>query len=314
MQMIFRHAVVALAASLSTGVACANDLFNFTTVQDTDWTEAGLGGLRGTGTGAITLAGITGTVSKAYLYWHGPTSSSDPNANAGVSFAGTGIVGTQIGFSDDNFWNFDNSQAYRADVTSLVSGNGSYTLAGFRKGTTVEINGASLIVFFDDGNSTNNRDVVLFNGNDANWPNPFDAIGWNTTLSGINYSGGSASIHFHVSDGQDFAGADDGNLTLNGTSIANGDIFNGSTTPFAAGGVSNGKLWDIRSFDATSFLTAGPNSFNIQLNNVTDALSLVAVAIDLPAGAAPPIPEPGTWALMLAGLAGVGWTVRRRKA
>lgn len=313
--------VVALAGLLVCAGAGASDLRYFDTVFDTDWTSAGLGGLRGDGTGSITLSGVGGPVTRAYLYWHGPTNSSDASANASVSFAGSAITGSNIGFSDDNFWNAANSQAYRADVTSLVSGSGSYALTNFIKPGTAEINGASLVVFYNDGNAANNRDVVLFDGNDANFANSFDALGWNTTLAGINYSSGTASVQLHVSDGQDFAGADDGNLRINGTTVASGDIFNGNTTPFAAGGVSNGKLWDIDSFAATAFLSPGGNSLNIQLDSVNDALSLVLAAIDLPAGAAPPsptdpvpaIPEPSTYALILAGLASIGWIARRKR-
>ena len=305
--------VVALAACAATGAASANDLFNFTTVQNTDWTQAGLGGMRGVGSGTIALSGVTGAVTKAYLYWHGPTNSIDPLANAAVSFGGSNINGTNIGFSDNNFWGFRNSQAYRANVTSLVTGNGNYALANFTK-PGVEINGASLIVFFDDGNSANNRDVVLFNGNDANFHNPFDADGWNSTLSGINYAGGNASISFHVSDGQNFNPHDDGTLNLNGSALAEGGIFQGDSTPFSTGGVANGKLWDIKTFDVTSFLSPGPNSLNIQMTAVNDALSLVVAAIDLPAGAAPPVPEPSTYLMLLAGLGGIGAVMRRRRA
>ena len=306
----------AMAGLLICSAASASDLSYFDTVFDTDWTSAGLGGLRGDGTGSITLSGVSGPVTRAYLYWHGPTNSSDASANAAVSFAGTAINGSNIGFSDDNFWDAANSQAYRADVTSLVSGNGSYALANFVKAGTAEINGASLVVFYNDGNAANSRDVVLFDGNDANFANTFDALGWNTTLSGINYSSGTASVQLHVSDGQDFSGPDDGNLRINGTTVASGDIFNGNTTPFAAGGVSNGKLWDINSFAATAFLSPGSNALNIQLDSVNDALSLVLAAIDLPAGAAPPvpaIPEPQTYALMLMGLGAVAWATRKRR-
>lgn len=313
--------VAAVASLLICGAAGASDLTYFDTVFDTDWASAGLGGLRGDGTGSITLSGVGGPITRAYLYWHGPTNSTSSLANASVSFAGTAITGSNIGFSDDNFWDAANSQAYRADVTSLITGNGSYALANFQKPDVAEINGASLVVFFSDGNAANNRDVVLFNGNDANFANEFDALGWNTTLAGINYSTGTASVQLHVSDGQDFSGADDGNLRINGTTVANGDIFNGNTTPFAAGGVSNGKLWDINSFAATAFLTPGANSLNVQLDSVNDALSLVLAAIDLPAGAAPPsptdpvpaIPEPSTYALMLAGLASMTWMARRQR-
>ena len=161
------------------------------------------GPMRGVGEGAIELTGITGTVSAAYLYWHGPTSSNDPASNAQVVFGDTSITGTNIGTSGDNFWDAFNSQAYRADVTTLVTGNGSYALSGFLK-ERADINGASLIVFFDDGNAANNRDIVLLDGNDANWDNPNDLYGWTASLPGLRYIGGEASVTLHVSDGQDF--------------------------------------------------------------------------------------------------------------
>lgn len=312
-----RHQIaIAAAALLAAAGAQANDIGTFVTVQNTDWTQAGVGGMRGNpNPSAITLAGISGTVTKAYLYWAGPTNSTLPTANANVTFAGTDILGTNIGFSQDNFWSYDNSQAYRADVTSLVAGNGSYSLTNFRK-TDAEINGASLIVFFDDGNAANNRDVVLFNGNDANFDNPFDAAGWNPSLPGINYTSGTASISLHVSDGQDFGPMDDGPLTLNGTVIADGGTFQGDSTPFTAGStVTNGSLWDIKTFDATSFLSPGANTFNLHLGQTQDALALIVAAIDLPVGSAPVVnvPEPETYALMLAGLAALGAVTRRRR-
>ena len=119
------HKLAALALALGSSMAFANDIQYFTTVTNTDWTEAGVGGMRGVGTGDIALSGVTGTVTRAYLFWHGPTNSIDPGVNAAVNFNGTNITGTNIGFSSDNFWNFQNSQAYRANVTGLVSGNRS---------------------------------------------------------------------------------------------------------------------------------------------------------------------------------------------
>ena len=55
--------------------------------------------------------------------------------NSAVTFAGTDIrPGTFLGVSSDNCWGFENSLAYRADVTSLVSGNGVFALTNFTKG------------------------------------------------------------------------------------------------------------------------------------------------------------------------------------
>lgn len=173
-------------------------------------------------------------MTEAYLYWHGLTNTTNSNVIADVTFNGTGISGSFLGISSDNCWGFANSMAYRANVTALVTGNGNYSLTNFLK-TGANINGASLIVFFNDGNGANNRDVVMFNGNDSNISNSYDADGWNITLAGINYSSGQASAQFHVGDGQTFGDA---------RFIAN------STTLVPAGGV----------FRVIRFLTSVPTA------------------------------------------------------
>jgi len=315
----FKLVVGAIAATTIVASASATDLALFKTIYGTDFAAAGYGGMRGLGTGTVSLSGVSGTVSEAYLFWHGPSNASStaaPTANANVTFNGTNVTGTFLGISSDNCWGFSNSLAYRADVTSLVTGNGSYSLSNFIKPNGIDVNGVSLIVFFNDGNSANNRDVVMFNGNDSNIQNPFDALGWNITLAGINYSSGNANAQFHVSDGQTFA---DAAVIANGVTIAPaGSVFNGASVPKGAGGPSNGGLWDIRDFSVTSLLNPGLNTLNITSGQVSDCLSCVMIAIDLPAGAAPPppngTPEPGSLALLGgAMLAGFGARRIRRK-
>jgi hypothetical protein len=139
--------------------ASANDLTPFTTVFDTDFTAAGVGGLRGTGSGTLNVTGIAGPVSQSYLYWAGPTNSTDPNINANVTVAGQSVTGTNIGFSQDNFWGFTNSQAYQATTTSIINANGNYALSNFNKLPTAEVNGAGALIFYNNASSADNRDV-----------------------------------------------------------------------------------------------------------------------------------------------------------
>jgi hypothetical protein len=263
-------------------------------------------GLRDVGAGIMNVSGITGPVTQSLLFWHGPTNFTDPNVNANVNVNGTAVTGTNIGFSQDNFWASANSQAYRADVTSLVTGNGPVTLSNFQKTTVAgctspcaQVNGAALFAFYDSGVSTNKRDVVLFEGNDSNFASSFDPAGWDFTLSGINYTSGSAFLTLYVSDGQDFGPNDDGTLRVNGVPLATGGIFQGVAPKAPGAGVSNGSLTDIVTYDITSFLTPGTNSLHVTLDaGFDDALSAIVAAVDLPAGAAPPVaPEPGTYLL-----------------
>ena len=251
-------------------------------VSNTDVAEFGTGGMRGGGTGTINVSGVTAPVLHALLFWHGPTNSSNPAANASVTFAGTPVTGTNIGVDSDNCWGFVNSQAYRADVTGLVTGNASYALSDFTKPgpPAVDINGVSLVVFYDDGNSSNDRNAVAWNGNDSN---VFDSE-WDETIPGVPYPGsGSASLDLIVGDGQSFA---DGKVDVNGTTIAGpGAVFQGLVGPNYSGNPSGatGSLWDMNTFDITSLLDPGSNTLNITSPASVDCLSLVVAMANVPA-------------------------------
>jgi hypothetical protein len=290
---------VAVCGALTTAAlpAQANSLAAFATVPNTDFAWAGYGGMRGIGTGTITVAGVTGTVTYAVLIWQGPTNNTtDDAANAAVTFNGSPVTGTNIGNSSDNCWGFSNSRAYQANVTSLVTGNGAYSLANFVKGApaNADINGVSLLVFYNDGNPSNNRDYAIFLGNDSNQPNSYDPAGWSATLNGITYASGTATMRLIVADGQTFS---DNGYAINATTvIPGGNNFEGNTVPNGAGGpvtAAGNGLWDHSAADITARLTVGNNNLALtSVDSSSDCLSLVGAIFDLPGGSAPPGPPP----------------------
>jgi hypothetical protein len=282
------------------------------TAMNTDIAEFGYGGMRantgggtdGDGTGSITVSGITGPVTKALLYWNGPTSSSDLNSNASVTFAGTPITGTNIGTASSNCWEnvgYTNSQSYAANVTGLVAGNGSYSLADFVKrdqneNIYADINGVALVVFYNDGNTGNDRNVVLWNGNDSNvlpydsqtqtWP----VDGWNETLTGVPGSSSGGSLDLIVSDGQ--TASDDAVIVNTTTIVGSGNIFQGNSTP-AGSADASGDLWDIAQEPLpSSLLMSNSNTLNITSGLVSDCLSLVVAAANIPVSSEPVIESP----------------------
>jgi hypothetical protein len=260
--------------------------------QNVDLKEFGYGGMRNDGTGSISVSGITGTVERAVLYWNGPTDSSNPAVNASVNFAGQPVIGTNTGIASDNCWGYTNSQSYRADVTNIVNGDGSYSLGNFVKpnvsdpnGYDANINGVALYVFYSDGDSSNDRNAVVWSGNDSNVVFGSEPAGWDETLTSVSYPGGSASLDFVVSDGQT---ADDPQLLVNGQELAPvGPIFSGST----GGGSfnSNGSLWDVKSFDISSLLTQATTSVHVttgtEPSGTEDCISAVAIAVNTPVSA-----------------------------
>lgn len=277
------------------------------TFLGTDFVSAGYGGMRGgDGTGLITLSGVTGTVTSALLYWHGP--QDEAGSNASVLFAGNAVTGVSLGRASDNLWGFAHSEAYRADVTALVLGDGDYDLANFIKPGLAEINGVSLLVAFDDGDASNNRDILLFEGNDSNVGDGADPDGWEAPLGSFTYSGGDVVLELGVADGQDVF--DDAAIEVNGVELVpTGAIFDGASVPNGPTAADTaGGLWDIRKFEIDSQLAPGFNEIELSSFVEQDALSLVHVVVNLPAGTSPVpppdrVPEGGRgWALLVASL------------
>jgi hypothetical protein len=112
------------------------------------------------------------------------------------------------------------------------------------------------------------------------------------------------SITFNFGDA---GGDDDGTVEIRAYSIGDmGDTFLGSVTDTYPAGFADGKSLTLNFAGANYFVartydTNSPNSIYWDISAITSASSPV------------PVPEPSTWALMLAGFLGVGWTSRRAR-
>lgn len=278
--------------------ASAKPIAHVRTIQRVDWTSAGVGGVGG-GSGTISLTGVTGAVERAFLYWHGIDRQVFGDSiydNNTVLINGVAVNGVELGDATTNCWGPGSSRAFRADVTSQVAGDGSYAISDLSSKPGHNANGASLVVIFDDGDSSNDRDLVFFEGNDSNNTEGFpgEDNGWNGSLSGINYQGGVVSAELHVADGQSFP---DNSLTFTGAAPltipdATGR-YDGTTVPNAGTSRSGGDtLWDIHEFDLTAaFADPGETTLSMtgQLFN-NDCIGLILLLVDLEPGTAPPAP------------------------
>jgi hypothetical protein len=302
--LLKRMTAIAVAASL-TVPSFSNSLTAGPIAGSTDFGLFGVAGLRGLGAGNITVAGVSGTVTRAILVWHGVAGTTTALARS-ATVNGTAFAGTNIGLSDNNCWGQASSQAFQADVTSVVTGNGTYALSSMLTTGTFDPNGASLLVFYNDGNATNNRDIAVFWGNDSNINNAFDPAGWSASLSGINYSSGPATLNLIVSDGQTFP--EGGTATINGSPFAIPE-YAGATLPVTPGGTAtSGGLWDHSSGSVASFLVPGPNTLNFNASLPGgDCVSLIAAVFDLPGGTVtPPVVIPTAAAVQVPTLSALG--------
>lgn len=291
---------VVLSSAFVIQVGAAPSLQHATTMADTDFAVFGLGGMRGVGYGTMSVTGLVGTVKQATLYWHGPGKRDAGFSGALPENPLFGPSAVSVRTSGANCWPFDSGLAERGDVTALITGNTNLVLTNFLRQAcgflsrcvVQEINGASLLVFYDDGNPANNRDVMIYEGNDASEVNAYDASGWNDRLDNIRFTGGPVALGLHVSDGQTGTNFLDGALRLNGTTLLPaGPNFEGNSTPRSVGGTTNGSLWDIRTEDVTSLLVPGTNALDLTLSGGTDCLSLVVATVSLPAGSALPVAD-----------------------
>ncbi|NOT37156.1 MAG: hypothetical protein HOP11_07240 [Saprospiraceae bacterium] len=130
----------------------------------------------------FTVSGIPAgaIIETAYLY--SGTSGNGIAVTANItnpSASTTGFPMAVIGSGSDKCWGYAGSFSYRATVTSIISGNGNYTISGLPVGGTNDTDGATLLIIYsvasatftgcisiDDGSivsiGTNSSDQVTF--------------------------------------------------------------------------------------------------------------------------------------------------------
>jgi len=284
--------------TFATGLAQAEEIKASRTVRNVDMATAGIGGID-TGTGTLALSGVSGGVQRAYLYWHGINNGGGAYNKPTINFAGQSVTGTSLGISGTNCWGSGQSQAFEADVTSLVTGNGNYSLSGLAGGANEHANGASLVVLYNDGNSSNNRDFVFYTGNDSSHDGGAfgDPDGWQASLPGINYTSGSVGATLHVADGQsagDFPlrfSTDSGIATIADSST----LYDGVSVP--SGGVQRqgNNLYDVHTFDITAAFGATSGTKTLAVASTEsggDCLALVNMTLSFKPGDAPDVGNP----------------------
>jgi hypothetical protein len=245
-----------------------------------DVTSAGVG-LRGTGTGEITISDIPpgSTIFRAYLYW---ATLGTANTYTNPTLDGFSVNGDLIGTSGDTCWGVQNNFVYRAEITSLVTGNGTYTIGGLPNNLDLgnDSQGASLVVLYETVGDPF-RTIVI---NDGAVSLNFTRTTHTDTISGFDADSplSQASVTYLIGDGQ--SQWDAGNVNFNGTPIAAG-IFSGI----------DGDFWGTHTFDVTALVT-GPTA-TTTINNTDpgnpaspDCL-LWAATIFSVTSAEPPAPE-----------------------
>ncbi len=222
------------------------DLSQFTKFTVSGSYDAAGVGLRGQTSGNITIAGIppASTVTAAYLYWGFLDNGESPSLQ-NLTFQGTPITGTKTGTNEDTCWGRTNSHGYRADVTSLVPGNGTYSITGVASGGAILAQGASLVVIYTNPLELT-RDIVLYDGNDV--VNAFGETITNT-LGGFTAAAPvSAKTTFIVGDGQTFT--EQVRFTGSQGTLNFDNSLQGS----------DGPLWDTDSHDVSSVIAGGDTS------------------------------------------------------
>src|SRR5262245_43870513 len=105
---------IVLAAALVCALATSAHGTHLTRARaaaNVDWTTAGVGGIPGD-TADITLTGVTGLVTQAFLYWDGM--AVDPYDgvydNETVAINGNPVTGTSLGDTSSNCWGAGSSR------------------------------------------------------------------------------------------------------------------------------------------------------------------------------------------------------------
>ena len=116
------------------------------------------------------IAGIppSAVIQKAFVWCDASGNGVPISLNVTNPFAVSAAFNmTMIGQDQDKCWGYVGTFTYRADVTSLVVGNGNYTISGFPTNppnTLNDVDGATMIVIWSDPTQSWQGDINIWDG------------------------------------------------------------------------------------------------------------------------------------------------------
>jgi hypothetical protein len=271
---------------------------SFNVTLEGDYVASGVGLRGGTApsygpppaTGPIKISGIPAgaTVVRAFLYW-GMLDNGLELSLGQLNINGQPVIGSLIGSGPDTCWGRSNSFTFRADVTPLVTGNGTYTLSDFATGGNILSEGASLVVIYQLAGAPT-KTIIL---DDGNISIPQGTSTGTASFSGFTTVGTiSATTTFMVGDGQEQQG-------FNTAATFTGNLGTLSFPGLFA--ANDGPLWDSDTFNVSSLIGVGNTSDSATVTLVSDcvlwsaqAFSVTSAPITAPVTATSGVVESGT--------------------
>lgn len=254
-----------------------------TTVTGAGATAAGVS-LRNRLEGDITISDLPAdaVVTRAVLVW-AYLKQGDPPGN-GISVNGSPVTANlEANLSQRLCWGDDGTIGYAADVTGLVTGNGSYTIADYESGGAdpntanpsplgfPQIEGATLVVVYE-APGIDNQVLTDFS---------YDAVAGGPaivrTFSGVVSTGGAATLIATGPDGQTNAGELLVASSSSG-SVSFPNVWDGSD-PNPGPDFSIGNLWDTDKFDISAVVPAGTTEVTATLDPNGDCIGVSAMVL-----------------------------------
>lgn len=145
---------------------------------------------------------VCGIIEKAFLYVG--TSGASVNINASITNPLNGnfvFPMSLIGSGPDKNWGYGGSYTYRADITSIIAGNGAYLISGIPTSTVNtgdDANGATLLVIYSDRTQNFTGNIVIADGSLVN---AISGGSVNVNISGFDVCGSpSLTTNFMLID------------------------------------------------------------------------------------------------------------------
>jgi gliding motility-associated-like protein len=158
-------------------------------------------------------------IEKAFLWCD--ASGSGSAITAGITNPANNTMNfpmTIIGSGPDKCWGYTGSYSYRADVTSIVSGNGNYIFTGLPVNTPDDVDGIAMMIIYRDPTATWEGHMLIQDGADLQI-----ASATSQSLININACGNSttANAFFIIGDVQNVGSV----VSVNNTALNFNQVF-----------------------------------------------------------------------------------------